>query len=90
MPLILQEPQTVKIDTVRITSFTASVAPRGITVSYERGYWLGDKFIATESRTDAFDAAALGTVDPGDKIYEAVKAALYQLVQGRAGAGTVK
>ncbi len=89
MPFVLTDPRTYQVDTVRIVSFTASVAPRGVAVAYERGCFLGEKFIAVEAGTATFDAGALAAVDPGDKIYAAVKQALYTLLRSTSGDGSI-
>ena len=89
MPLVLKEAQNITIDTVRITSFTATAA-RSVSVSYERGYTLGDKFVPLEAATAEFSAGDVASADAGGNAYGAVKAVLYALLQGRVGPGSVK
>lgn len=88
MPLILKSPQSYAIDTVRITALTLDAA-KGITVSYQRGCYLGEKFFAVETSTATFDAAAVAGAG-ADKACVKLEAAAYELLQARVGPGTVK
>ncbi len=93
MPLILKDPETVKVDTVSITSFTVNVHPPGVTVSYSRGYLLGGaekKFVTLSSTNATFDSDAIATADKDGKLHAGMRAALYDLLQPLVGSGTVK
>ena len=93
MPLILTEPETVKVDTVAITSFTVNVHPPGVTVSHSRGYMVGGaekKFVTLSSTSATFDSDAIATVDKDGKLHAGMRAALYDLLQPIVSSGTVK
>ncbi len=88
MPLLLKSPLTLKIDTVRITSFTVNVAPPSATVSYARGYTLGEKFVALDTGTATFESAAIP--GPDSSLYKSIKSALYELLQPQIGKGEIE
>ncbi len=89
MPLKLNSPQTLKIDTVRITGFAVNVHPRSVTIHYARGYALGEKFVSVESGNTTFDGADL-PVGTDSEVYKVVKGTLYQMLQGRVGNAAVE
>jgi len=88
MPLILDNPSTVTLAEVKITSFQCVVAPE-LLISVQ--YVIGDpsEFAPVQVGSATFNAAEIATVDPNGTVTEAMKDALYALLELRLGPGQV-
>lgn len=88
MPLILDNPQTLTLAEVKIVAFQCVVQPE-LRISVQ--YVVGDpsEFAPVQSGSATFDAAEIGIVDPNGTVTEAMKDALYKLLELRLGPGQV-
>lgn len=91
MPLALDNPETVTIGTIQITSFVCKVEPLAISIHYDRGVAMPDgSFRVIDAGTTQFDAESIQAVDGQGQVYAGVKDALYQLLQSRLGGGKIE
>lgn len=90
MPLVLDDPETVTIQTVRITSFNCIVEPLICQVNYVTGTTDAQGvFTQIGGGTATFDQAQIAVVDPTGSIYNSMKDALYELLESVVGPGTI-
>ncbi len=82
MSIALKKPQQLTVDTLRIEKFDVNLTGGvNIAVYFSKGYTAGDAFIAVErNRVDLHDPV----IDP--KLRDAVKSALYKLVDDKLDA----
>jgi hypothetical protein len=90
MPFILQTPQEIVIDTVRITGFSVTVDPLAVQILYARGINGPNGFEQKDSGSVSFSSDEVLAVDPAGSVYSSMKGALYALLQTRLGAGTIE
>lgn len=88
MPLILDNPQTISLGEVKITSFQVYLAPE-LSVCVQ--YVIGDpsEFSPIQAGSATFGAAEIFKVDPSGSVTDALKDALYELLETRLGPGQV-
>lgn len=89
MPLALQTPQEIVIDTVQITGFTVQISPLSVQIVFARGINGPNGFEQRDSGSVAFSSDEILAIDPAGSVYSSMKDALYALLQTRIGAGTV-
>ena len=89
MPLILDNPQQVSLGEVKITQFQVTVVPE---LSVTIAYVIGDpsEFAPVQHGAATFGPAEIAQVDPSGSTVEAMKDALYQLLELRLGPGTIE
>jgi len=89
MPLILDNPQVVSLGEVKIVNFSVVVEPE---LSVAIGYVIGDpsEFAPVQHGAATFGPAEIAQVDPSGSTVEAMKEALYQLLELRLGPGTIE
>jgi hypothetical protein len=90
MPLILDKPEVVTVNAVRVVSFRVQSEPLSIEVNYQRGVDKNGAFAATDAATALFDTAAIEQVDPQGKLYDGIKDAIYTLLESVVGQGTIE
>lgn len=88
MPLILDNPQTLTLAEVKITSFQVYLAPE-LSVCVQ--YVIGDpsEFAPVQIGSATFGAAEIAKVDPSGSVTDGMKDALYALLETRLGPGQV-
>lgn len=89
MPLVLDNPEQITVSEVRITSFSVVVEPLSVVVNFERGYESPDGFQSIATGTASFSQDQILAVDPDATVYDAMKTALYELLESRVGPGTI-
>lgn len=88
MPLVLDNPQVVSLAEVKITSFQCVVQPE-LLISVQ--YVIGDpsEFAPVQVGSATFGPAEITQVDPHGALTDAMKDALYQLLELRLGPGVI-
>lgn len=90
MPFVLQHPQQVVIDTVRITSFSVNVEAMTVQVNFVRGSLEQDGSLRViDGGSASFSSDEVASVDSNGAVYGSMKAALYSLLTLRLGDGQI-
>lgn len=89
MPLTLNTPKEITVDTLKINEFSVTVEPLSVRIGYVRGRSGSDGFEQIDGGSDQFSAEDVLAVDPAGDVYGAIKAALYALLAARIGSGTI-
>ena len=89
MPLTLNTPKEVIIDTIKISEFSVAVEPLSVRIGYVRGRSGADGFEQIDGGSVQFSAEDVLAVDPAGDVYGAIKGALYALLVARIGSGTI-
>jgi len=88
MPLILDTPEVITVGSVKINSFSVRLAP---TIAVEIQYCrINDDGSAADYKVSTFGPDDVAQVDPSGKTYEAMKQAMYALLELVVGPGTVE
>jgi hypothetical protein len=88
MPLILDNPEVITVGSVRINSFSVRLLPTiAIDIQYCR---IADDGSSADYKVASFGPDDVAKVDPSGATYDAMKLAMYALLETIVGPGTVQ
>lgn len=88
MPLILNNPEVITVGSVKINSFSVRLAPTiAVEIQYSR---IGEDWRAADYKVSTFGPDDVAKVDPSGATYDAMKMAMYALLELVVGPGTVE
>ena len=84
MPLNLNNPITTVLDKVRVEQFTVSPQMNTVMIHYSRGYEENGQYVPKEYSSENFEDVSFDAT-----LYDAVKSALYDLLNSKVNAANV-